>query len=79
MPWHCVRDRLVTALVRHRCFLCGELIPAGAVYRLRTGIGDDGFAVTRMHQECEAETREWDTSDWETFSEGDMPRPSAPR
>lgn len=77
MSWTHIEDKHVRARKPHECWLCCEPIEVGAVYCRRAGISEDGPLTMHMHPECEAETRDWDWMDWETFSQGDMDRPSA--
>lgn len=65
-------DKDVKARKPHTCFLCGEPITVGEVYRRRTGADDDGLVTMHMHSTCHAQTIDWDWTDWETFEPGDM-------
>ena len=79
MSWQSIEDKDVRARKPHTCWLCGEPIDVGAVYRRRSGITEDGPSTMHMHPECEVETRDWDLYDWETCFQGDIVRPcSAP-
>jgi hypothetical protein len=77
MRWTHLRDETPKARKSHRCFLCREPIGRGETYVRRSGISDGEMLTMAMHPECEAVTRRWDESDWECFSEGDMPRPGS--
>lgn len=70
-----LRDERPRARKPHRCYLCGESIPAGEVHVRRTQADGDGVGSFRMHGECEAESRSWGWWEWEGISPGDMPRP----
>ena len=74
--WRHIQDSDATARKDHRCLLCGQKIAKGTKYTRRTGFGEDGPVTMRMHTECEAETRDWDEMDWETF-DGDFERPDS--
>jgi hypothetical protein len=54
------------------CFLCGKQIETGAVYVRNTGVTDRNFWSIAMHVRCEMKTWDWDATDWETFSRGDL-------
>lgn len=75
MSWTHLGDSTPVARKIHRCYLCGEIIPAGERYVSRRGIFDSELSITKMHTECEKESQSFDVMDWEVFSEGDMPRP----
>jgi hypothetical protein len=72
-----LRDKDIKARKPHECLLCGESILVGEPYRHRTAI-EDGFIIMHIHPECERKTRDWDETEWETFSYGELPRPLAP-
>lgn len=74
MSWRHIEDKDVRARKHHQCWLCMESIDAGTTYRRRTGIGDDGPVTMHMHPECEQQTHDWDSMEWETFEQGDMVR-----
>ncbi len=77
MSWKHLGDTTIkSARKPHRCFLCGELIPAKSAYVNRRGAGDGELIEQKMHVECERESHNWDQTDWECFSEGDMERPN---
>ena len=76
MSWQHLRDETPAARKPHRCFLCGAEIRVGERHVKRAGISDGGLDTFRMHAACEAETKDWDETDWECFSEGDMERPT---
>ena len=54
------------------CFLCGKQIETGAVYVRSSGVNYGTFWSMAMHVACEAQTKGWDETDWETFSPGDL-------
>lgn len=57
----------------HVCFCCGQTIPKGEVYVVRTNAMDREVYRTRMHAECEAATRKW-IHEWEDFEPGSLER-----
>ncbi len=75
MGWEHLSDTTPRARKTYRCFLCGEAIEIGEVHVRRSGVMDNDLISTRMHTECEAATTDWDETDWECTSEGDMDRP----
>jgi hypothetical protein len=57
---------------RHQCYLCAKPIEAGSTYVRSSGVFDGNFWTMAMHVACEAQTKGWDATDWETFSPGDL-------
>ena len=57
---------------RHQCYLCAKPIEAGSTYVRSSGVYDGNFWTMAMHVACEAHTKDWDETDWETFSPGDL-------
>ena len=45
--------RQVTARIKHKCHLCGEIIPPGVWY-IREKWRDDGFMEVKRHIHCDA-------------------------
>ena len=76
MKYQHIRDTTRTARKPHRCYLCLGEIGKGERYVERFGYSHGKADTVRMHADCEAETRGWDLTDWETFSMGDLERPS---
>lgn len=74
MSWTHIRDTDRTARKRHQCFLCSGEISPGDNYVERFGCRGRFVVTMRMHQECEAVTRDWHPMDWETFLQGDFQR-----
>ena len=70
--WTHLADTKPTSRKHRPCFLCGSLIAVGEKYVRRVGVEDREFVSMSMHVECEAETRDWDETGWETFSPGDL-------
>ncbi len=50
----CLIDKRVLTRKDHKCSWCGELIPKGTSVRFLSGIFDDSFFSSRMHDECDA-------------------------
>jgi len=46
-------DKLVKTRKEHLCSWCGEAIPKAAKVRFTSGIYDDGFYRSYMHDECD--------------------------
>jgi hypothetical protein len=55
------------AAKRHTCYLCGYPIPKGTTHIKHVGIFDNDQYSVRMHDQCFAATRDWDSEDWENF------------
>lgn len=36
----------------HRCTYCGEMIPVGEVYVYQTGVYEESWYTSKMHDEC---------------------------
>jgi len=75
VSWRHLKDSEPVARRDHSCFLCGQQIPAGEQYVRRVGFDDRELVTTTMHTECDVETWDWDQTDWETFSPGELERP----
>jgi hypothetical protein len=59
----------------HQCRLCGETIHAGETCERWSGLHEGEYFTSHAHPECLAETEDWDLTDWETCSVGDVERP----
>ena len=57
---------------QHQCYLCAKPIEVGSTYVRSSGTYDGNFWTIAMHVACEAQTKDWDETDWETFSPGDL-------
>jgi hypothetical protein len=57
---------------QHQCYLCAKPIEVGSTYVRSSGTYDGNFWTMAMHVACEAQTKGWDETDWETFSPGDL-------
>jgi hypothetical protein len=68
----CLSSSTPMARKQHQCYLCAKPIEAGAVYVRNTGVTDRNFWSIAMHVRCEMEAWDWDATDWETFSPGDL-------
>ena len=75
MGWRHIADKDVKARTDHRCWLCGQKIASGETYRRRTGYDDNGPVAIHMHPECEADTHDWDQTEWELFNQYEFDRP----
>jgi hypothetical protein len=75
MSWTHIEDSTPKAKKEYQCFLCGEVIKIGERHVRRFGYYDGDSLSSRMHVECEEESREWDQQDWESISFGCMKRP----
>ena len=67
-----IRDTRRTATKAHKCWLCGRVIERCSRYIERIGVDEGELCVFRFHFACEFVTRDWDISDWECTSEGDL-------
>ena len=74
-PAHDSAAGYITARKPHECRACGETIAAGNLCIRRSGFDTFGPWTIHMHPECEPLTRDWDPTDWETYSPGEVKRP----
>jgi hypothetical protein len=61
--------QLVRGRKQHRCMLCGLRIRQRARHWSCSGIWDGQLLLARYHEVCMEATRDWDATDWESFSD----------
>ncbi len=76
MSWQCLSSGYRKARAIHRCFFCNEYINIGDRYHFRAGASEGRIHTMKIHPECDEATKNWDSMDYETFSEGEMTRPT---
>lgn len=72
MSYRHLRDTTPKARKPHKCYLCGDTIATGRTHVHRVSVNEGRLDSIRMHTRCEAGTADWDSMNWECFSEGDM-------
>lgn len=68
-----ISDREIKVRKQHRCRVCDEAIPGGAICHEYRGVdSEDGFYTIYFHLDCWDYSRDWDDNTWDSSTPGSV-------